>query len=143
MKERGIVKSVNNDMVTVYSHDAEGCGNCKCSGILCNPDARSYKAVAGSGLQVKKGDTVEVYISPGKSIKASFFVLLMPVLLMIGSYVVLEALFSFHEGVNILISLGFLAAGFWVNLFISKKTSQDMPEVVSVVESSNMDPEAT
>jgi len=98
---------------------------------MCKAEGREFSVRDKLGLDLKTGDCVRVYFSPGKTIFASFMVLIFPCLLFIFFYFTLGALFSVEsQVVRALFGVAGLAAGFGISLLLKKRRGvEDLPEV--------------
>ena len=118
MHEQGIVtRVIPPNVVEVSLKASEACGRCG----ACHPQTEGrvgIEAVAVSG--VKTGDAVEIEISTGGVVTASFVVYLLPVVFLIAGYIFGSALAGFFsigisgETGGITGALFLLAVSFWV-----------------------------
>jgi len=92
MYERGIVTSVDKNIITIKCGKPEQCK--ACSSSFCNIKTKNFKALNHKGLDIAEGDNVEVYISPSKTIGYSFIVLIFPLLMFIAGYYLTGILFN-------------------------------------------------
>jgi positive regulator of sigma E activity len=88
-----------------------------------------------SGFPVKKGDKVEIYAHPGKTILAGFLVFIVPLILFVVFYFTGSLVFpSADDGVLFFCGIAGVAAGFLLNLFISMARRQkDLPEITKIL----------
>ena len=84
MYEAGRIIKINNKVATLKCGKPEECKSCSSS--FCNVKDRRFKALNSNNLDIQIDDTVEVYISPGKTIMSSFIVLIFPLLMFIAGY---------------------------------------------------------
>jgi positive regulator of sigma E activity len=101
MKEQGIVKKVEGQLVWISAEQCVGCehelhcGSCGPGDGISENSRRSnhheltifgtrrerlFAAQNPQSLSIKTGDRVEYFIAPGKAIKAGFLVLIVPIL---------------------------------------------------------------
>ncbi|MBN1686178.1 MAG: SoxR reducing system RseC family protein [Spirochaetales bacterium] len=132
MTETAIVKSIDGDTVKMGCGLSEGCSSCSSS--FCSAEKRMFEAVNPKGLQIERGDLVDIYIPPGKAVAAGFLVLIVPLLLFVAAYLVAGRVVSgASEGVQALFGLIGLAAGFLLSFAYSrKKKAAGMPVIVSI-----------
>ncbi len=95
MYETAKVTEINNNIVTVHCEKSEHCKSCSSS--FCNVKTRHFKTLNSKNLDLEKGDLVEIYISPGKTIFSSFIVLIFPLILFIAGYYFSGKLFNFQS----------------------------------------------
>ena len=131
MIETGTVSEVRGDRIVV------GCGSeaCKsCSSGFCETSKRVFEAVNEKGLQVSPGDTVEVYLSTGKTIAAGFFALIVPLILFVAMYLVSASVVpGGGDGVRALFGLAGIGIGFGLSVLYGKlRPGRQYPAVVSV-----------
>jgi sigma-E factor negative regulatory protein RseC len=134
MYEQASVVSVShNEMVTVMCSTA-ACENCH-AGTFCSTKGKTFTARNRTGNQLKIGDTVELYLPPGKTITAGFVALLVPILLFpVGYYA--PSLFSGEasEGLRIMLGIVGIALGFAISRIFSKRKSNEYtPEVTRIL----------
>jgi positive regulator of sigma E activity len=115
MKEKGRVVSTDGELVTLAFIKHDQCDSCGSS--FCNVKERVFTAKNSSRIPLSKGDTVEVFLPPGKTIGASFFLLIFPLLLFVGLYMVAEYLMpNIGEGLKVLIGTAGLGIGIGIPL---------------------------
>ena len=134
MTETAIVSEINGKIVTI------GCsrkGACKsCSSSFCASDQHMFEASNSRDLDIQIGDTVDVYLAPGKTVAAGFLVLIVPLILFIVGYSVGGRLFaSSSEAIQALFGLAGFGTGFGLSfLYSRKKKATSMPEIMRVRE---------
>ena len=94
MYEAGRIIKINNKVATLKCGKPEECKSCSSS--FCNVKDRRFKALNSNNLDIQIDDTVEVYISPGKTIMSSFIVLIFPLLMFIAGYFLSGVIFNFQ-----------------------------------------------
>jgi positive regulator of sigma E activity len=135
MTVQATVEKVKGQEVTVkYCQNAD-CGTCAaCSHGFKQKDV-VVKASNAQRLPLAEGDTVEIFLSPWKAIKAGFLVLIFPLIMFFPPYVLASTTLGIQdETVRILFGLAGIILGFLVNLIL-KKTSggSDLPEIRRVL----------
>jgi len=126
------------------SGSTAGCGGCTLC-LLGRPEAKTtIEAENRRNLPVEVGDTVEIFLSPAKAIKAAFFILILPLLLFLALYGVGKELIGIEsEGANVLIGASGLIGGLLLNLAAKKlRRAPDLPEVTRIVDDVSAAPEA-
>ena len=84
MYERGIVENINGKTISIKCGKPEQCKSCSAS--FCNVKSKNFTALNSYDIELKTGDSVEIYLSPAKTIFSSFMVLIFPLLLFIAGY---------------------------------------------------------
>ena len=113
-------------------HVTLGCitTSCKaCSGSsFCNIQGKTFTAINPEKLSIKVGDTVDVYLPPGKTIFSGFMILIFPLILFLAGLLgVRAAVPGAGDGLQALGGFIGLAAGFLIGYIfglIKKKTYQ-------------------
>lgn len=135
MYEHAIIIATDNNGKVTVSCDTGACTSCKGS-AFCKAKGKTFPAKLTEQVQVSIGDTVELYLPPGKTVASSFIALLLPILLFpIGYYI--PSLFSSTVTETIRIIAGFIgiAIGFgFARIFTKLRGDQFIPTVVRVIE---------
>ena len=132
MTETGKVMQIGSHTVVVECAENPDCHSC----TRCDQgrEGRRMQALDRTGAPLKEGDLVEVYLPPAKAIKASFVVLIVPLLLFLLLYFSASRLLpGVHEAVHVLSGFVGIALGFAVNILFRSKT-RDLPVVTRKVE---------
>ena len=132
MVETGIVNSIDGNVIKMGCGPNDGCESCSSS--FCSTDTRVFEAVNPKGLDIDKGDTVDVYLAPGKTVAAGFLVLIVPLILFATGYLLTGKIVpEASEGIKALFGLTGLAAGFAASfLYSSKRREKSMPVIVAI-----------
>ena len=130
MTAKAIVQTINNDTVMLRCPTGEACGACAGHSI-CKVKEREFPALNPNGFELSPGDCVDYEIPQGKTIFASFLLLVLPLLLFIGFYLLTGLIFKgAGEGPKAL-SGGFgLVLGFVIS-FIYGKLRPSLPIISS------------
>ncbi len=128
-----VVNIKNNSHITV-SCSTSACEGCH-AGALCSTKGKTFVARNSNEYALKQGDTVELYLPPGKTIFAGFVALMVPLILFpIGYYFGIALFPTSAEVVHILIGIVGMASGFALSGVFSKiKASQYTPEITKVM----------
>jgi positive regulator of sigma E activity len=129
------IEEIKDSRVKVrYCRDVD-CGGCTHCSLGRSEKETILEAHNTKRLPVAVGDTVEIFLSPWKAIRAGFLVLIFPLLLFFAFYALgKHALGIEAEGVNVLLGLAGIACGFLLNLAQKKLQKEpDLPEVVRLV----------
>lgn len=135
MYEQASVISIRNDGTITVSCQTQSCENCK-AGAFCATKGKHFIAYNGTNTELTIGDTVELYLPPGKTVFAGFMTLLVPVILFpIGYY--LPVLFNagVQEGIRVMGGLVGIAVGFLISRKFSKlKAKEYTPEITRIIQ---------
>ena len=131
MTETAMVIDKLDDHIKLKIIKGEGCASCE--GHSCTLEGREFTARNTKGIHLDIGDTVRVYLPPGKAILASFMILIFPLILFLLFYFISGPLFNIQsEGVRALFGVAGMAGGFGFSLLLRKqKKEEDMPEIVN------------
>ncbi len=129
MYEAGRIIKINNKVATLKCGKPEECKSCSSS--FCNVKDRRFKALNSNNLDIQVDDTVEVYISPGKTIMSSFIVLIFPLLMFIAGYFLSGVIFNFQtDALKAAGGAAGLFLGFIISfLFNMLKKNQHLPVI--------------
>lgn len=120
MKETGIVQKIENNIIFLNCVSAEGCSGCAAHSI-CKVEDRPFPAENRSGENLNPGDKVEYELPQAKTIKASFMLLIFPLILFIIFFIGAGVIFpALGEMSKILIAFIGLALGFGGALLYGK-----------------------
>lgn len=128
-----VIDIKNNSQVTV-SCSTSACESCQAGG-LCSTKGKTFIAKNTSSHRLQKGDIVELYLPPGRTIFAGFIALMVPLILFPVGYYLGIALFpTSKEIIHIFIGILGMALGFSLSGIFSKiKASQYTPEITQVM----------
>ena len=134
MYEIATVVTIKNNNHIRVACNTKACESCA-AGALCSTKGKTFVAKNTSENSIATGDTVELYLPPGKTLLAGFITLMVPLLLFpAGYYIALALLPSSPEIVQILIGIGGIAIGFlFSGIFSRVKASQYTPEITKVI----------
>lgn len=94
---------------------------------------RAYSVLNPKDLAVAEGDTVEIYLPPGRTVASSALTFLFPLLLFPLGYVLAGRLIpGLGEGLSFLIGFGALLSGFPLSALIRRGHSA-VPEILRVL----------
>lgn len=124
---------IKDKLLTVQLEQTEGCSACSNSG--CKEKRQSIQAWNGDSLQVHEGDMVEVEVQGSAQLSGAFWVLGMPLALLVGGYFAGRTFFpGTDEGPAALCGLAGLAIGMGVGVLIQKgRRLESLPRVLKVV----------
>ncbi len=140
MTVQATVEEVKGQEVTVkYCQNAD-CGTCATCSHGFKQKEVVIKASNSQSLQLSEGDTVEIFLSPWRAIKAGFLVLIFPLIMFFPPYVLAsETLGIQNESVRILFGLGGIVLGFLINLILKKtRGGSDLPEIRRILDSESI-----
>ena len=131
MMETGIVRKVEDDVVTVVCSTTPSCEGCTICASSAD-GARTLQARNRIGAALREGDQVEIRVRASVAAQASFLVLILPLGLFVLGYFVLQALApTSAEPLRVLAGLAGLGVGIGLN-FLFRGKHRDLPEVVAV-----------
>jgi positive regulator of sigma E activity len=135
MTEKAKVLEVHGHQVELGFCDNEACKSC--AGSICKVEDKRYRAVNEKGIRLEEGDLVDVFIEPGKTLLASFMLLIFPLVLFFVCYLLGEVLLGIaSEGGRVLLGLGGLALGFGINLYVGRlrRGRETLPKIIRKLE---------
>jgi len=132
MTETAIVRSIENNVIKLGCGHNEGCSSCSSS--FCSADTHLFEAANPKGLDLERGDVVEIYLPPGKTVAAGFLVLIVPLLLFAATYLITGRVMNEPgEGIQALFGILGLSVGFLLSFTYSKRRkAANMPVIVSI-----------
>ncbi len=112
MKDQAVVDKINGSEVTLICGSVEMCRSCSANSF-CSAKTREVSALNRRNLKLGKGDTVEFFLPPGRTVLAGFVVLMLPLLTFILAFFAAGRLMpESGEGTRALFGLFGLAGGF-------------------------------
>ncbi len=134
MYEHASVVSINDNGMVTVSCDSVACESCQ-AGALCNTKGKFFVAGNDTNIKLSIGDTVELYLPPGKTILAGFMALMLPLLLFpLGYYLTLAFKADATEIVRVLFGVVGIAFGFLItNIFSRLKAKEYTPQITRVL----------
>lgn len=133
MMELGTVTEIKDRLLSVQLEENEGCS--ACSNSSCKDKRQSIKAYNRDGFALRDGDRVEVEIQGRAQLAGAFWVLGMPLALLVGGYVAGRRFFpGADEGPAALCGIAALAIGMVIGVLIQKgKRVETLPVVTRVI----------
>ena len=93
------------------------CKSCSLSN-LCAVNNSKVSIKVKTDLNLKIGDTVKIFVSPGTKLLSSFLIFIFPIISMIIFYFLGKSLFGFQENISILLSfVGLAVSGVMIYCF--------------------------
>lgn len=113
----------------------DACKSCKAE-MFCNTkNDTSFMAKKEKSLVVKQGDTVELFLHPGKTVKSVSLLFALPLVLFPVGYLLMKTYTSANELINALAGFAAMAIAFCIIALIAAKHKRDlMPEIIKVIE---------
>lgn len=125
-------------VVDIHSHDVVlGCITTSCESCagnsFCNIQGKTFTAKNPKKFPLRIGDTVEVFLPPGKTIASGFMILIVPLIMFLLGVIGIKAVNpSVSEGMQALAGFAGLALGFLIGyLFGQIKKHSYQPIIVS------------
>lgn len=98
-----------------------------------------FQGENSKGLELNIGDAVEFYIPEGKTIFASFTVLILPLIVFLLSFILLGKVGLASEKVKALLSLGLMILSFYITKGIKKAGfNETLPKIIKKVEKNEL-----
>ncbi len=114
-----VVKEINDHIATIQIKKTDSCKSCSLKGV-CGPASKPVEHQTKTDLELKTGDLVKVYISPGVKLLSSFVVFIFPIFVMIIFYFLGKILIKSENPAILLSIFGLLISGIFI-YFIDKK----------------------
>ncbi|HLW22030.1 MAG TPA: SoxR reducing system RseC family protein [Sphaerochaetaceae bacterium] len=135
MYEQATVVTVKHNNAIEVSCKTEACANCH-AGTFCSTKGKTFVARNATDRTLRAGDTVELYLPPGKTVLAGFIALLVPILLFpVGYYIPSLFMSAAGEGVRVITGIAGIAVGFLISRYFSKTRSAEYtPEITKIIE---------
>jgi positive regulator of sigma E activity len=136
MNETATICEINDESIraTISSECGDSCLHCT------KPKHKESVRVKNPlKLDIKIGDMVEIYASPGKTILAGFLIFIVPLLLFIVSYFTGKTITgTVDELIPFLCGIGGIGVGFLLNVIIkSIRKEKDLPEIIKIYSKHN------
>lgn len=120
MREFGIVQEIDGLTALVRCEANEGCKACGSAGS-CSVEGKEFSARFEPDVNLSPGDTVEIFLPPGRTMMAGFMVLIFPLMTFIGGFLVVGAILpEATEGVKSVAGLVGLGLGFLTSWIYSR-----------------------
>lgn len=104
-----------------------------------NIKVRDFKAANPENILLSPGDVVDFYIPEGKTILASFIVLILPVIVFISSFLCASLLGLNSEKLKALISIVLMILSFYIFKLLKRAGFKEpLPVILNKVEKSTM-----
>jgi len=134
MTEQGkITDIIGEEIILSCSSLTGGCKSCS-GNSFCSTNGKVFSALNGENINLKSGDTVEIYLPPGQTIFAGFMVLIFPLLSFIVFFVAGSWLFNGSEGLGVLSGVLGLAVGFGITFQYNKISKQkNTPQITRLI----------
>jgi positive regulator of sigma E activity len=126
MYEHGTVINIEDKIITIACGELDQCQNCKASSLFCNIKAKNFQALNINNLELKTGDSVEIFLSPAKSIFFSFSILIFPLItFFIGYFLITRFIDGASDGIKITGGFGGLLSGFLIAFIYNSITKKN------------------
>ena len=134
MTEQAKIKAIHDDRV-ICGCSTSACNSCG-GNSFCNIKEREIEARLPANIRASVGDTVEIFLPPGKTILAGFMVMILPLLLFALGFFLLGLGFpESGEGARVLGGLAGLFLGFGISWLYARLTkARDIPLVTGIAE---------
>jgi len=134
MVEQGKITDINGEEIILScSSLSGGCQKCKASSF-CSTDGKIFSALNGKNIDLKSGDTVEIFLPTGRTVFAGFMVLIFPLLSFIVFFAAGSWLFNGSEGLGVLSGVLGLVVGFGITFQYNKISKQkNTPQITKLI----------
>ncbi len=134
MMEQGKITDINGgEIILSCSSLSGGCKSCS-GNSFCSTNGKVFSALNDKEIDLKSGDTVEIYLPPGRTIFAGFMVLIFPLLSFILFFIAGSRIFNGSEGFGVLSGILGLSAGFWITYLYNKVSKQkNTPQITRII----------
>ena len=134
MIEQGKITDINGgEIILSCSSLSGGCKSCS-GNSFCSTNGKVFSALNDKEIDLKSGDTVEIYLPPGQTIFVGFMVLIFPLLSFILFFAAGSRIFNGSEGFGVLSGILGLSAGFWITYLYNKVSKQkNTPQITRLI----------
>lgn len=128
------VLKLNSDKTVTVGCSSEACQGCKAEMFCNNKHDNTFVVLNSKNLQLKVGDSVEIFLHPGKTIASTLLVFAFPLVLFPIGYLAAKFFWALNELLCALGGFTAMAVAFAVTAIINiKKRDTLMPVVVRVL----------
>lgn len=132
MINTGIIKKIDKDEITIHFYKDSACAHCS----ACSPDKKM-----GTTIKIHVEDTtkyvleqeISVELDDSTLLKFSFITYIIPAILMILGYLILD-FFKFSEIVSIIGSFAFLIFSFIGLFFYDRSRTKDVGDAIRIID---------
>ena len=134
MTELGKIKDINGEEIILScSSLSGGCKNCS-GNSFCSTNGKIFSAINEKKIDLNSGDTVEIYLPPGRTVFAGFMVLIFPLISFIAFYGLSTAIFGRNEGIGVISGVLGLTAGFAITFYYNKVSKRkNTPRITKLI----------
>jgi len=125
------VKQIKEDGTVIMGCDTKACEGCKCTMFCNNRNQNEFTAKNDRNIKVAEGDTVRLYLPPGKTILSTAMVFALPLVLFPLGYIAMKSLLHTGEIVSALGGFAAMGIAFAVAAFINIKNKKDLMPVIT------------
>ena len=138
MYEHAVVVGLGPNKKITVTCNTSSCGECH-AGAFCSAKGKTFVATNPHDLKLGKGDIIELYLPPGKTLFAGFITLLVPLILFPIGYFLPNALVKAPtELVRILGGFAGIVLGFVISGVFSRiKANEYMPSITRIIDKEN------
>ena len=130
MYTTAFVKKINGDGTVLVGCSSEACAACKAEAFCNNKNNTSFLARNDGNLELSEGQSVTLFLPPGKTILSTVLVFALPLVLFPAGYLLLKNLTSFNEIVCALGGFATMAVAFAVAGIINIKNKRALMPVI-------------
>ncbi len=127
------VLEVRDDRTVLVGCSTEACNGCKAEMFCNNKNDNSFVVRNDDNINLKKGDEVELFLPPGKTICSTVLVFALPLLLFPAGYLLSKYFLSVNELLNALSGFVFMALAFIISAVVTARNRQTLMPVITRV----------
>jgi len=125
------VKEIKQDGTVLMGCDTKACEGCKCKMFCNNKEESEFAARNDRNIKISEGDTVRLYLPPGKTILSTAMVFALPLALFPLGYILMKSLLHTGEIVSALGGFAAMGVAFAIAAIINIKNKKALMPVIS------------
>lgn len=124
------ITEIKDSQTVLLSCSSSACNACKAQMFCNNKNVTSFLAKKTPDILLEVGDTVQVYLPPGKTVISTVLIFSVPLVFFLVAYLITKNFFSVNELLCALIGFGAMALSFLLAYFVSFKHKRSLMPVV-------------
>lgn len=125
------VLKITDEKTVVVGCSTSACNSCKAEMFCNNKNDNSFVVRNDKKIDVKIGDTVELFMPPGKTVLSVVLVFALPLLFFPAGYLLMKNFTQSNELVNALTGFGAMAVAFAAAALISFRNKASLMPVIT------------
>lgn len=127
------VIKINSDKTVLVGCSSQACNACKVRMFCNSKNDSSFPARNCKNLDLKVGDSVELFLPPAKTVFSTALVFVLPLMFFPIGYLICKKVFAVNEIINALCGFSAMATAFCFSaVFIRKQKDSLMPVITKV-----------